>query len=78
MTNVLLFTTFRIWLGEKVKYKRNVLLRSLQPEQTGPVAYWSERPLVDRVTPKIKTGMFALLSLALDINKLGNRLAGSE
>ncbi len=33
----------------------------------------------DRVTPKdVKTGRFALLSLALGINELGNRLGGSE
>ncbi len=33
----------------------------------------------DRVTPEgVKSGKFALLSLALCINELGNRLGGSE
>ncbi len=31
-----------------------------------------------RVTPDVKGGRFALLSLALGINELGNRLGGSE
>ncbi len=42
------------------------------------VAKWLQLPLGVRHTKDIKTGRFALLSLALGINELGNRLGGSE